>query len=632
MGCAARAARRPWWAIAGLAAIATLALALYTWSLSRNGMANSYYAAAVKSATLSWKAFFFGSLDPGSFITIDKPPAAVWLMALSARIFGFSSWSMLLPQALAGVASVLVLYRLVRRWRGEAAALLAALAFALTPVTALIFRYNNPDALLVLLLLLATWALWSAVESGSTLKLGLAGAALGFAFLTKMSMAFLVTPAFVAVYLLCGPHRIARRALQLLVPLATTVAAGGWWLAIVELWPDSTRPYVGGTTSDSWLDLALGRTAGYLGGSGTAAPMGGELGLSRVFNTALGGQVSWLIPFALVALVVGLWVTRRAPRTDRTRAGYLLWGLWSVVMIVLFGFAQGTFHSYYTAILAPAIAALAGAGAVELWRLGREQRQTGWLTAAMVAGSAAWSVVLLGRVSGYAPGLATAVAVLGALGGIGVLAITLVRPGEGRKRQVCGVIVGVVCLVALLAGPVAYDVSTIDRAVTGNSAAAGPAATGLGGVGTSGTGLAVSSAGPATPGGGEDLGADAGLIAYLREHQGQTKYLVAVQTSTASVPIILTTGEPVLTIGGYKSRDPYPTAERLASLVAAGELRYVLVDGDAGSGGSFSFGEATETTEATLRAVLDWVVANGTVVAAEEYGGDSEEGTLYHLP
>ena len=210
----------------GLPRSLLLAAGLYLWSLSRNGMANSYYAAAVKSASLSWKAFLFGSLDPGSFITVDKPPASIWLMALSARIFGFSSWSMLVPQALAGVGSVLVLHHLVRRWAGDVAALLAALVLALTPVAVLIFRYNNPDALLTLLLLLSTWGLWSAVETGKTWKLGLAGVALGIAFLTKMLMALLVAPAFVVVYLVCGRGRIVRRVAQLVVPWGRWQSSG----------------------------------------------------------------------------------------------------------------------------------------------------------------------------------------------------------------------------------------------------------------------------------------------------------------------------------------------------------------------------------------------------------------------
>jgi 4-amino-4-deoxy-L-arabinose transferase-like glycosyltransferase len=515
----------------------------------------------------------------------------------------------------------------VRRWAGNVAALLAALVFALTPVAALIFRYNNPDAFLTLLLLLAAWAVWSAVERGSTWRLGLAGVALGFAFLTKMLMAFLVLPAFVAVYLVCGPRKLGRRVLQLVAPLVALVVAGGWWLAIVELWPVATRPYVGGTTGNSWLDLIFGRSGGYLGGNTTTIHMSGDPGVLRIFNTALGGQVSWFIPLAVVGLVAGLWVTRRAPRADKTRTGYLLWGLWSLVMIGVFDFAQGTFHSYYTMILAPGIAALTGAGCVDLWRLSRSRRWLIWLLPAVLAGTAVWSAILLRRVSGYAPGLATAVICVGAVAAVGLL-VLLVRPAKGQVWRICAGVAAAACLAASLAGPLAYDLSTIGRSVTGNAAAAGPGATGLSSI----------SAGGLTPGqsastSSGDLSVDEALISYLQEHRGDAKYLVAVQTSTASVPIILATGEPVVTIGGYKSRDPVPTAAQLESMVTAGELHYVLIAGDSGSSSSLlSSGESSASTKATLQAALDWVTEHGTVVPASEYGAGSTEGTLYYLP
>ena len=615
---------RPWWAIAGLAAIVVLALALYTWSLSRNGMANSYYAAAVKSATVSWKAFFFGSLDPGSFITVDKPPAALWLMALSGRLFGFSSWSMLLPQALAGVASVLVLHHLVRRWRGEVAALLAALAFALTPVAVLIFRYNNPDALLTLLLLLAAWAVWSATEKGSTWRLAVAGVVLGFAFLTKMLMAFLVLPALVLLYLVCAPPRLGRRFLQLLVGLGALVVSAGWWIAVVELWPDSTRPHVGGSVSDSWIDLIFSRSAGLLDTAAQGANLSGDPGWLRIFNEQLGGQVAWLLPLALLALIVGLVVTLRAPRTDRTRAGYLLWGLWTLTMVVVFSGAEGTLHSYYTVILAPGIAALAGGGSVEMWRLARRDPRWAWLLPAGIAGSAVWSALLLGRVSGYAPGLATAVLVAGLAAAAGLLYV-LLRPG-GRpaarlRRAFTYALVGV-GVAALLAGPLAYAVSTVGRSVSGATAAAGPA--------TSGPSTSASSS--------SELDVDQGLIDYLTENRADARYLVAVQATSESVPIILDTGQAVVTIGGYKSRDPVPTVAEFERMVSAGDLHYAYLTSErvrsSSGGGSVATGEAATSTGDVLQAVVDWVIANGTAIDASEYGGSAESsaGTLYYLP
>ena len=616
--------RRPWWAITGLAAIALLALGLYTWSLSRNGMGNSYYAAAVKSATVSWKAFFFGSLDPGSFITVDKPPAAFWVMALSARLFGFSSWSLLLPQALAGAGSVLILHRLVRRWVGNVAALLAALAFALTPVAVLIFRFNNPDAFLTLLLLLAAWAVWSATETGSTWKIAAAGVAVGFGFLTKMLEAFMVLPAFALVYLLCGPPRLGRRLLQMLVAAATLAVSAGWWVAIVELWPTAGRPYVGGTTTNSLLDLIFSRSGGYFGTAAQTANLSGSPGWLRIFNNILGGQISWFIPLALVGLAAGLWVTHRAPRTDKKRTGYLLWGLWTLVMIAVFSSAPGTFHSYYTVVLAPGIAALAGAGSVELWRLGRSHRSLAWVLTAAVAGAAVWSAVLLNRASGYLPWLVLVVIVVGV---VGALFLTLVPalPSKGAIRRIAAYTAVGACTAALCAGPLGYAIATVERSVTGNQPAAGPssAASRSGSVNGSTTSTAA-----------EDLGVDQALISYLKEHQGDAKYLVAVQASSASVPIILATGEPVVTIGGYKSRDPVPTLEQLASMVEAGELRYVLLTGatTSGSGASARTGESSGSVGSTLQSIIQWVGQQGTLVPSTEYQAPSTEGRLYYLP
>lgn len=599
--------RRSWWPLASLAAIAVLAAFLYIWALSRNGMANSYYAAAVRSATLSWKAFFFGSLDPGSFMTVDKPPFALWIMALSCRVFGFSSWSMLLPQAVAGVAAVLVLHRLVRRWKGEAAALLAALGLAVTPVAVLIFRYNNPDAILTLLLLLAAWAVWRAVEKGSTWLPTLAGVALGLAFLTKMLMAFMVLPAFVLVYLLCGRPSAGRRIVDLLIAAGAMLVSGGWWIAVVELWPDSARPHVGGTTGDSWIDLVLDRSAGILETAGQGANLSGDPGWLRLFNLQLGGQISWLLPLALIGLVTGLAITARAPRTDKRRAGYVLWGIWTLTMVAVFSGASGTLHSYYTVVLAPGIAALAGAAVVDLWGLCRRRPKLSWLLPAAVAGSAAWSAILLSRVSGYAPGLSTGILVGGLTGAAGLWLVMVLR-ARGRAWPALTYGLAAVLLVSLTAGPFAYSLSTIQRSITGSTAAAGPL--------VRGPNMSTSDA--------SDLDVDEGLIDYLQHNRDGAEFLVAVQTTAESVPIILATGEPAVTIGGYKGRDPVPTVAELESMVAADRLKYVLLAGSSGTTGAGSSSGSSDH----LASLEDWVIAHGTVVPPAAYGGGSD-GTLY---
>ena len=315
---------------------------------------------------------------------------ALWFMALSVKIFGLSSWSILVPEALMGVASVALLHATVRRTtRSAAAGLIAGAVLALTPVAVLMFRFNNPDALLVLLLIGAVASTVRALES-SRLRaegvaahpvrwLALGGALVGFAFLTKMLQAFLVLPALALVYLLCAHTPIGKRIGHLLVAFGTMILAAGWWIAIVELWPASSRPYIGGSQDNSILELTLGynglgritgNEVGSVGGGGTGTGTGmwGETGILRMFSSEIGGQIAWLLPASLILLVAGLWFTRRAARTDLVRAGLVVWGTWLLVTALCFSFMAGIFHAYYTVALAPAIGALVGIGATQLWQ------------------------------------------------------------------------------------------------------------------------------------------------------------------------------------------------------------------------------------------------------------------------
>ncbi|MER6596289.1 glycosyltransferase family 39 protein, partial [Micromonospora purpureochromogenes] len=369
----------PRWTRPALAALLLATGVLYLWGLGASGWANSFYSAAAQAGAESWKAFFYGSSDAANSITVDKTPASLWLMALSVRIFGLSSWSILVPQALLGVATVGALYATVRRWYGPVAGLLAGTVLALTPVATLMFRFNNPDALLVLLLVLAAYATVRAVETAGTRWIVLAGALVGLGFLTKMLQAFLVVPVFAGVYLLAAPTGLGRRIRQLLLAGLGLVVAAGWWVAVVELVPTSARPYIGGSQGNSILELTLGYNGlgritgneeGSVGGgrAGGGGPFSGQTGWLRMFDTEVGGQISWLLPAALILLVAGLVLAGRAPRTDRRRAGLLLWGGWLLVTGLIFSFMSGIFHAYYTVALAPAVGAVVGIGAVLLWR------------------------------------------------------------------------------------------------------------------------------------------------------------------------------------------------------------------------------------------------------------------------
>ncbi|MDX5459725.1 ArnT family glycosyltransferase [Micromonospora tulbaghiae] len=419
----------PRWARPALVGLLVVTALLYLWGLGASGWANAFYSAAVQAGSQNWTAFLYGSSDAANSITVDKTPASLWLMALSVRIFGLSGWSILVPQALLGVASVGVLYATVRRWYGPAAGLLAGAVLALTPVATLMFRFNNPDALLVFLLVAAAYATVRAVETGSTRWIALTGVLVGFGFLTKMLQAFLVIPVFAGVYLLAAPTGLGRRIRRLLLAGLAVVVSAGWWVAIVELMPVSARPYIGGSQNNSILELTLGYNGlgritgdevGSVGGGGRpgGGPFSGQAGLLRMFDTEVGGQISWLLPAALILLVAGLWLAGRAPRTDRTRAGLLLWGGWLLVTGLIFSFMSGIFHAYYTVALAPAVGALVGIGTTLLWRARsapvRWRRFAATLVlAGTLAVTAWWSWHLLGRTPDWHPWLRPTVLALG---------------------------------------------------------------------------------------------------------------------------------------------------------------------------------------------------------------------------
>ncbi|MFF7970397.1 glycosyltransferase family 39 protein [Streptomyces sp. NPDC007905] len=503
--------RRPWrgrpedprWARPAFLGLLALTLVTYLYNLSASGYANSFYSAAVQAGSKSWKAFFFGSLDAGNAITVDKPSAFMWPMELAVRIFGLNSWAILTPEVLMGVGTVAVVYAAVRRGFSPAAGLIAGAVLALTPVAALMFRFNNPDALLALLMALACYFVVRAVEDGRTRWLVWAGVAIGFAFLAKTLQAFLILPPLAIVYGVCGPVKLRKRLVQLGLATVALVVAGGWWVAIVELWPASSRPYIGGSQNNSFLELTfgyngLGRISGDEtgsvggGGAGNGSGRWGATGWDRMFSSEVGSQISWLVPAALILLAAGLWATLphsrlrpsggtlMARRTSVMRASFLVWGGSLLITMVVFSYMAGIFHQYYTVALAPYVAAVTGMGAGLLW----EERKETWASvtlAAAVVAAAAWGYVLLNRTPGYLPWLKWLVLVGGPAAALG-----LVLADRISRRLALGA--AAVGLLAALAGPTAYTLSTVNSAHTGSIPTAGPAGAGLMGFGGGGPG------------------------------------------------------------------------------------------------------------------------------------------------
>ena len=697
----------PGWARPALLALLVATALLYLVGLSRNGWANEFYAAAAQAGTKSWKAFLFGSLDSSSFITVDKPPAFLWVMELSARVFGVNYWSLLVPQALEGMATVAVLYTTVRRWFGPPAAVIAGTVMALAPVATLIFRFNDPDALLTLMMTVAAYTATRAIESGRTRWLALTGALLGLAFLAKMLAAFLVLPALALAYLVAGPPKLGRRIWQLLVGGAALLATAGWWVAIDLLTPAASRPFVGSSTDNNILQLTFGYNGlsrltgnrGAFGGSGRAGgrglgggagsggagtaggrglgagafggrgfgggTFGGGTGITRLFQPAWGGQISWLIPAALIAFAVMVWMSRRAARTDRTRAAALLWGGWLVVAGLVLSFMSGTTHSYYTIALAPPVGALTGIGAVALWRI----RHT-WLARAVMAtalaATAAWAWVLLGRSPGWFPWLRVVIVIAAAGAAGAILAGPALRAATVRGRMVLAAVPLSLAVIAGLGGPLAYSLDTAASTSTGANPSAGPAlAPALGGLaGARGVADARGLGGRLFPGGGaagrgEVAGGEAGrggfpgpagrfagarpggfpggfggsatvtgTFARLLE-TGASRYRWAAATDgsdSAAAMELATGGVPVMAIGGFRGTDPAPSLAEFEKLVSSRGIHYYVAGrpggGFGGFGGRGIGGTGGGSTDAAQ--ISAWVQAHFT---ARTVGGM----TVYNL-
>ncbi|WP_338683481.1 glycosyltransferase family 39 protein [Streptomyces acidiscabies] len=717
--------KAPRWSLPALLAILALAAVLYSWNLSGSNL-NSFYSAAVLSGTESWKAWFFGSLDAGNFLTVDKPPFALMVMGLSCRVFGFGTWQMMLPMVLVALGTIWIVHASVKRVWGHGAAAVAALVLALTPITVAINRDNNPDTLLVFLMAGGAALALRAVYNGRLLPLLGSAACFGLAFNTKMLQGYIALPAVFAVYLYAARPKLVKRIVNLLLAGVVLAVSSFWWAAAVSVVPADERPYIGGSTDGSAWNLIMGYNGlgrvfggdgnmGGGGGGGGGGGFSGAAGLGRMFNDILGGQISWLLPFAAIAFIGAVILCGRAPRTDLTRAAVLVWGGWLGLHFLTFSMAEGTMHPYYTTAMAPGIAALCGGGGAMLLRAFRTDKRWVWVLPVALAATALWSVVLLRRVSGWNTWLWPAVGVVMAAAVVGLIVF---RSGNRVRLLAASVAAAVV---AAVAGPAAYAWSVpsgsgggmggtnptagpttgnggfggglgrggggqggfpggqggrdgqgqggqgqdgqgggqmtsgggygeLPDGVQGGTGQNGTGQTGqlpggngeMGGTPPGGTGSTEGNAGSGTEGGTEADGtqgdpggmtggvpggggmgmgaANTELIAYLKKHQDGAKWLLAVSSSQSAAQLILSSGEPVISMWGWSGSDKAMTLAKLKELVEKGELHYIQIGGSGMGGGPG--GGSNVSSEVT-----EWVQKNATAVKESDYSKSASTST-----
>jgi 4-amino-4-deoxy-L-arabinose transferase-like glycosyltransferase len=573
----------PRWRPGYLATLLVATAVLYLWNITINGMGNQFYAAAAQAGSRNWEALLFGSLDPQNFITVDKPPLSQWVMGLSGQLFGFSSASMLIPQALMAVAAVALTYAAVARISGRWAGLLAGAALAVTPVAVLMFRFNNPDAAMVLLMTAAAYCTVRALDHNGARWMALAGAAVGLAFLAKMLEGVMVLPALAGAYLLAAPVRLRLRWLHLLGAAAAFVASAGWFVVLTLMWPASARPYLAGSADDNFMNLVLGyngfarvlghnhpsftpppSTVGTYAGSRFNSPkmsvsgFGNQTpGWMRLVSGEFGFEIGWLLPTALVATVLVVVARGRAPRTDLVRAGAVLFGGWLVVDALVLTMMHGMAHAYYSLSIAPPIAAMFALGVQQAW-VRRESRSHRTVLAAALLATGVFDWWILDQNSDWLPALRWTI-----LGLTGAAALALFSGWLIRTRPAVATATLAIGLVGTLAGPAAYAVATVGVAHQGGGPSVGPAEAGRHGGGLWGKGV------------------DSQELDDILK-RADTRWSAAIERSTAAARLELSTGTAVMAIGGFSGTDPAPTLQQFQDDVAKHQVAYYVTAGTGG--------------------------------------------------
>lgn len=622
-----------------------LAAVLGLWSLGSNGLANEYYSAAVRSMTTSWRNFFFGSFDGAGVMTVDKPPLALWVQAASVKVFGFSTWSMLVPQVLMSAGSVWLVYDMLRRHFGRIAGFSGGLVLTLTPISVAMARHNNPEAALTLLSIGAVWALVRGLEDKRIRWMVVSGVLIGLGFTAKMAAGLLVAPAIAGAWVWMRPGGLRHTIRGLIAWGASLTVTALAWPVAVWLTPAGSRPWISGTSDNSIWSLifgynGLGRLLGQSGGPGAGGGpgggagrvFGGDAGLVRLWNDALGGQASWLLGGALVAALGIALITRL--RRDDMRTGLLIAAGGALFTIALsFSIAEGIFHPYYVALMAPFVALMIGAAAGVVTQEGGSERdsvETGVLGVAVTWASVLSSVVVTGASATALNMLTWPLLIAGAA------ATVLLLAGEDRASRLLAVgLAGAV----LVVGPAIWSVQTLGHPTSSTFPAGGPSSAGIGGTGggpggpggprgpgmgglggpggrgmrTGGAGMGAPGAGsmggtggPAIgvgpPGGGLGTGGSmqsslSEALQYVRSSGGGT---VAVSSQNGAASRLVAEGAPdLVALGGFSGRESQVTIDWLADAVESGRIRYVLT-GDAGSigGGGLPGDDRVGSTDA----------------------------------
>lgn len=563
------------WESWSLGILLTTTALLYCWGLDRNGWANSYYSAAAMSGAQNWAAFLFGSSDPANAISVDKPPASLWVMALSVRLFGLSSWSILVPQALFGVMSVYLLYRTARTYTDAPTSLIAGSLFAVTPVAAVMFRYNNPDALLCLVMVAIGYTTLRAIRTGSLLWLIVAGSLIGVGFLTKQLQVALIVPAMLTTYLVFAKQTFLRRTINLTYCAAAAVLSGGWWLLLIQLTDPSSRPFVGGSSTNSAAELTLGYNGleRITGQDISSAPAAGEWasamtlpqGLQRFLEPGFTGQFGWFLPLAIAGTIVAaIQVSKRIGKPGE-RAFLVFNVLWLIVALLTVAFMSGIVHPYYGLTAVPPMCILAG------WWLRTFVRSTpAWplrsLALATLLASALMAYVSAARSSEDFPGLPLVLLLLWALA-IAFGALRLPHP-QLRRISSCWL------ALTLLLGPALWSLNTVLTGHIGASVSAGPA--------TLGTKF--------DDPGRQQLGKDAspnsaslmlgdipatGVVSRLSS--ANSTWPAAIVGSESAANYQLATRRPIMALGGFNGSDPFPTLEGFIKLVEERKIGALVV-------------------------------------------------------